>query len=798
MEGMFRNNTAFNQDIGNWDVSKVTDMSFMFYHDSARVAFNQDISYWNVSSVTNMGGMFGNNTAFNQDIRIWAPPLAGVALTNMFNGASDMATAYSSDSDYSNTPNRSFFNSGRFVPTTKTELVTAIAGWINGSITANTSVPSGQGIGNYGYIGNWDVRGPCDGRITDMSELFSNGSSSGTTTSFNDFIGNWDVMNVTNMSDMFDGATLFNQDIGKWNVSAVITMDRMFANTTAFNQDIGDWNVSAVTDMGNMFQNAAAFNQDIGQWNVSKVENMKYMFSYSGAFDQDIGQWNVSAVTDMSGMFIYSGAFNQNIGDWNVSAVTNMNNMFQNATAFNNGGQSLNHWNVSAVTNMSYMFKNTTGFNQDITKWNVSSVDDMEEMFNGATTFDKDIRIWAPSDDLGTTPATGLIYMFNGATAMATAYNGDPYYGITPDRAFFNSGRFVPRDKDDLVTAIGLWINGSIDATNAHTVPTDQGSGNYGYIGNWNVSQITDMSELFKDESSSGGTDTTSFNDFIGNWDVSNVTNMQSMFNGASTFDSDITKWDVSAVQNMHQMFRDAAAFNQDIGNWNVSSVEDMHAMFNDATQFNQDIGNWNVGSVTTMQGMFKNATNFNQDLNSWEQPIPLTTTTITVTVDGNGKYVLNGNTSVKPVLKVGHTYIFDLSDSSNSGHPLVFHSDTSNTVYNTTTTSGTAGQAGATVTFVPAQAGNAYLVCTTHGSGMGSHYNPITVIPSTTLANVTNMQEMFRGADIFNNGHTMGGSPNPLNHWNVSAVTNMEGMFRGATAFTRILVVGMCLLSQI
>ena len=44
----------------------------------------------------------------------------------------------------------------------------------------------------------------------------------------------------------------------------------------------------------------------------------------------------------------------------------------------------------------------------------------------------------------------------------------------------------------------------------------------------------------------------------IGDWDVSNVTNMEAMFNGARSFNQPLNNWNVSKVTNMDRMFASA------------------------------------------------------------------------------------------------------------------------------------------------------------------------------------------------------------------------------------------------
>ena len=58
----------FNGDIGQWDVSNVETMEWMFYRCEQ---FNCDLSRWDVSNVKNMERMFGWCKKFNQDLNKW-------------------------------------------------------------------------------------------------------------------------------------------------------------------------------------------------------------------------------------------------------------------------------------------------------------------------------------------------------------------------------------------------------------------------------------------------------------------------------------------------------------------------------------------------------------------------------------------------------------------------------------------------------------------------------------------------------------------------------------------------------
>jgi surface protein len=220
-------------NIGNWNTSNVTNMSYLF---SDAQAFNQPIGNWNTSNVTNMSNLFSYAHAFNQPIGNW---------------------------NTSNVTNMSYLFSNAFA------FNQPIGNWNTSSVT------NMQGLFYNNFfnqpIGNWNTS-----NVTNMSYLFAY------TWSFNQPIGNWNTSNVTSMRSMFDLAFAFNQPIGNWNTSNVTNMGFMFQSSQVFNQPIGNWNTLHVTDMIGMFQSANSFNQIIGNWNLSNLASGINMLSSCG------------------------------------------------------------------------------------------------------------------------------------------------------------------------------------------------------------------------------------------------------------------------------------------------------------------------------------------------------------------------------------------------------------------------------------------------------------------------------------------------------------------------------------
>ena len=261
---MFEGCTSFNSPLNDWDMKNVDGMEIMFKNCTS---FNQPLSNWgNARTGNNHANMFENCSIFNQDLSNWDMS-ESINTASMFIGCAA-------------------FNNG-------------------GSALIN----------------NWDT-----GSVTTMLSMF-NGA-----TSFNQPIGSWDVSGVSNFSGMFRTASVFNQNLGAWTTTSASIMNTMFFSATAFDNlgsdTIGGWDMVGVTDASNMFTNAVNFNRDISTWNTSTIQLMNRMFSGTSSFNIDIGGWNVSSATTFNNMFNATTLFNQDLGGWDIQSLTDATNMF--------------------------------------------------------------------------------------------------------------------------------------------------------------------------------------------------------------------------------------------------------------------------------------------------------------------------------------------------------------------------------------------------------------------------------------------------------------------------------------
>jgi len=132
-------------------------------------------------------------------------------------------------------------------------------------------------------------------------------------------------------------------------------------------------------------------------------------------------------------------------------------------------------------------------------------------------------------------------------------------------------------------------------------------------IGQWDVSEVTNMDSLFMGH--------TNFNEPLNTWNVSNVTIMSNMFNSCRHFNQPLDEWNVGRVTKMNSMFSNCWDFDQPLNGWanNTRRVENMVRMFYDSKSFNKPLDRWNVSGVRSMNDMFYMATRFRQNLTGWD-----------------------------------------------------------------------------------------------------------------------------------------------------------------------------------
>jgi len=262
---MFREMPLFNDNVGNWNTANATNFIGMFFAGTTSAGvFNNggsdSIKNWNTSNLISIGNMFQNQTSFNQEIGLWDVS----KVTSMVSLLSTNATTVPFLGVFNNGGSPSINNWNTSSVTIMTSLFTGqrlfnqpVGNWNTSNVTSMATMFYASNISGYPGAFNQDISNWNTGSVTTMSQMFLHQPN------FNQNIGNWNVSNVTTFAAMFYALSTspgtFNNGgsatINNWNTSAATTFSQMFQSQIGFNQPIGNWNVSLATSLSFFMSN---------------------------------------------------------------------------------------------------------------------------------------------------------------------------------------------------------------------------------------------------------------------------------------------------------------------------------------------------------------------------------------------------------------------------------------------------------------------------------------------------------------------------------------------------------------
>ena len=267
MRHMIQDCYLFNQDLSNWDMSNVQDARFMF---NGAKAFKSDLSKWNPASATNWMGMFQLTDNFKSDLSGWKFPDGYNEYKNFFFRATAFHKALAPPQVLANPQDRTFNECCTCPDPIATPSPTIPAATVptrTGFNHKNDVINAVKDCQNKGWEGDecvmntWDIS-----KITDMGHMLRCSMGRGFPSDFNQDISLWDVSHVTDMNNMLGGCSVFNRDLSQWDVSKVGAANGLFSGCNEFNADISKWNPASATNWEFLLNDATAFNQDLSGW----------------------------------------------------------------------------------------------------------------------------------------------------------------------------------------------------------------------------------------------------------------------------------------------------------------------------------------------------------------------------------------------------------------------------------------------------------------------------------------------------------------------------------------------------
>ena len=406
----------------------------------------------------------------------------------------------------------------------------------NNSYTYNTKerltlyyVMPGYNDGTYTYLWESPASTPNDNKI--KSVKFS-GSYSGNTYNFTYKLdlSDWDTSNVTGMNSMFSNCyALTNLDVSRFNTSNVTDMSSMFSNCYALtNLDVSRFNTSNVTNMSSMFSNCYALtNLDVSRFNTSNVTSIREMFARTGKINMiDMSKWDLSKLINgnyfTSGFVdVFKGSYCENIKLPNMYLNKQFNEYYNNLFSNLHNLKSLQAPKlVNSYTNdISFLFADDYELHDvNMSDWDFSNVTYAKGVFYGTKISNVSVNLSNAKDS--------ILSMFRYSYANSiNISNLEISNKVTDTKWMFADTKstsidFVDSNSNTKFDTSGV-TNMSYMFMNSKNLTTING------LNKLNTSNFKYIDYMFDKCSSLTSLD-------LSNWDVSNVTDMSNMFRGCT------------------------------------------------------------------------------------------------------------------------------------------------------------------------------------------------------------------------------------------------------------------------
>ena len=627
------------------DLSRVTSLSNMFRGPNKGARLFEDLynnlTTWDVSTITDMSYMFG----------------FGGAQTTKSNGEANILDL--TGWNVSNVTNFTYFLYGSYITANGPQtngLGADMTGWDTSSATNMSYMLSCKGP-KTGYV-NFDTS-----NVTNMSSMFlgvkaygGDGITEDISTKMVDGTLRWSVSKVTNFANFADKATFgsaaWENFPANWRFNPDATFSLSYFAYEALDGNFTDENLFATKTITQDWYGGSSYTA----WDMTNCSNLNRAFHSiinNDTYNPQIDTWNITSnMTDISGLISDTSGYvagmtgiDRDISGWDFSGLTaNGFGVWAGNSRYPGGYVtrtfSLSVENYDALL-ISLESQSTSFTSMYMGESQYTSGGDAEAAKNtllarGITITDGGVAPLPFKMKIVTTEANETFtYSTSSSSSNAKTVwgDGETTKASTGDtHTYATPGEYIIEIHPTGFKGFGVWGAdirkvrevqqwGDIEWENnswfhqtgvQHNIYGTQVDFDVTATDTPNLSGVTSLQNMFAVLSNRENEVFSDPNGSLANWDVSTIIDMSSMFYGISGagFVTDLNNWDTSNVRQMTSMFSfykgyDSVKSNPNISDWDVSNVHNFAGMFSKNSGQSSDLSNWNTSSATNMLSMF-------------------------------------------------------------------------------------------------------------------------------------------------------------------------------------------------